>query len=245
MIRRHLFNLAPALRLVTYNIRTPQNVRLSPCLSAFVRWKSEKGGKDLDSLFQPVPITPLSDPDGINVGEELTGGPLKKEELLKLLNQFYRGEHVKRLAAEHGLNNNLFHKAYVGFRRFCVESEALPVDLHVVLSDILQEAGHVDELFPYFLRHAKQMFPHLDCMEELQKISDLRLPPNWYPDARAIQRKIIYHAGPTNSGKTYHALERFLTAKSGVYCGPLRLLANEVFHKSNKAVSYMPYYLNN
>ncbi len=58
-----------------------------------------------------------------------------------------------------------------------------------------------------------------------------------YPEARAIQRKIIYHAGPTNSGKTYHALERFFKAKSGVYCGPLRLLANEVFHKSNTVVS--------
>jgi len=37
--------------------------------------------------------------------------------------------------------DRLFHQAYVGFRRFCVESENLPVDLHIVLSDILQEAG--------------------------------------------------------------------------------------------------------
>ncbi|XP_025095297.1 ATP-dependent RNA helicase SUPV3L1, mitochondrial-like isoform X2 [Pomacea canaliculata] len=72
-------------------------------------------------------------------------------------------------------------------------------------------------------------------MEDLQKISDLRLPANWYPEARSIQRKIIFHAGPTNSGKTYHALNRFLTAKSGIYCGPLKLLASEVFQKSNNA----------
>lgn len=52
-----------------------------------------------------------------------------------------------------------------------------------------------------------------------------------YPNARSITRKIIFHAGPTNSGKTYHALERFMTAKSGVYCGPLKLLATEVFNK--------------
>ena len=42
----------------------------------------------------------------------------------------------------------------------------------------------------------------------------------------------MFHAGPTNSGKTYHALERFFNAKSGVYCGPLKLLAVEVFQKS-------------
>lgn len=51
-----------------------------------------------------------------------------------------------------------------------------------------------------------------------------------------MNRKIVFHAGPTNSGKTYHAMERFLTAKSGVYCGPLKLLATEIYHKSNKRV---------
>lgn len=94
-----------------------------------------------------------------------------------------------------------------------------------------------------------------------------------YPKARSMQRKIIYHAGetdslrrafdsasaspstvphlpssppsplqpyaaahnnaprapagPTNSGKTHNALQRLQTAESGVYCGPLRLLAME------------------
>ena len=55
--------------------------------------------------------------------------------------------------------------------------------------------------------------------------------------ARGIQRKIIFHAGPTNSGKTHHALESFLSADNGIYCGPLKLLASEVFLKSNAAVS--------
>lgn len=58
-----------------------------------------------------------------------------------------------------------------------------------------------------------------------------------YPEARAKNRKIIFHAGPTNSGKTYHALERFLQSKSGVYCGPLKLLATEVFRKANDRVN--------
>jgi len=73
----------------------------------------------------------------------------------------------------------LLHQAYVSFRRYCLEAEALPVDLHVVVSDILQGAGHVDDIFPYFLRHARQMFPHLECMDDLKKISDLRSPANW------------------------------------------------------------------
>lgn len=129
----------------------------------------------------------------------------------------------------------LQQQAYSSFRRFCIE-ENLPADLHIVVSDILQGAGHIDDIFPYFLRHARKMFPHLECMDDLKKISDLRTPANWYPHARVLNRKIVFHAGPTNSGKTYHAMERFMAAKSGVYCGPLKLLATEVYNKSNAMV---------
>jgi ATP-dependent RNA helicase SUPV3L1/SUV3 len=41
------------------------------------------------------------------------------------------------------------------------------------------------------------------------------------------------HVGPTNSGKTYRALQRLESAESGIYCGPLRLLAHEIFEKMN------------
>ncbi|CAH1988276.1 unnamed protein product [Acanthoscelides obtectus] len=201
------------------------------CTSAFqFQIRGKKDDSSISSLFIPVQVK--STPDDINVGEELTG-TLNKSDLLKVLNKFYQNREIKHLLMENGLDNYLQHQAYVSFRRFCLEAQNLPVDIHVVFSDILQGAGNETDLFPYFLRHAKLMFPHLDCMDDLRKISDLRSPANWYPQARAMNRKVIFHAGPTNSGKTYHALERFLTAKSGVYCGPLKLLANEVFNKCN------------
>jgi len=40
--------------------------------------------------------------------------------------------------------------------------------------------------------------------------------------------------GPTNSGKTYTAMQALCAARSGVYCGPLRLLAVEVHEKLNE-----------
>ncbi|CAG8528855.1 2226_t:CDS:10, partial [Scutellospora calospora] len=67
----------------------------------------------------------------------------------------------------------------------------------------------------------------------LKQLSDLRFPAEWHPAARTIQRKIILHVGPTNSGKTYNALKCLESANSGVYCGPLRLLAHEVFDRFN------------
>lgn len=74
-------------------------------------------------------------------------------------------------------------------------------------------------------------------MDELRKVSDLSNPAEWYPHARSQKRRIIFHGGPTNSGKTYQAMQRFLNADSGIYCGPLKLLAMEVFQKSNDHVS--------
>lgn len=72
--------------------------------------------------------------------------------------------------------------------------------------------------------------------------SDLRAPHEWFPMARLIKRKIVFHGGPTNSGKTYHALQRLREADpafgGGVYCGPLRLLALEVFEQLNRQGVY-------
>ncbi|KAJ8013706.1 hypothetical protein DPEC_G00032570 [Dallia pectoralis] len=168
------------------------------------------------------------------VGAELTQ-PLDKNELLKILNTFYKRKEMQKVASDHGLDARLFHQAFISFRKYVLENSSLSADLHIILNDICCGAGHVDDLFPYFMRHAKHIFPMLDCMDDLRKISDLRVPANWYPEARAIQRKVIFHAGPTNSGKTHHAIQRYLAASSAVYCGPLKLLAHEIFEKSNSA----------
>lgn len=64
-----------------------------------------------------------------------------------------------------------------------------------------------------------------------QKIADLRFPHEWFPATRALHRTIHLHVGPTNSGKTYNALKALENAKSGIYAGPLRLLAHEVYSR--------------
>ncbi|KAI1976447.1 RNA helicase [Ophidiomyces ophidiicola] len=70
--------------------------------------------------------------------------------------------------------------------------------------------------------------------ETEEKVSaDFRFPAEWYPAARSLQRSIHLHVGPTNSGKTYHALKKLEAAKSGFYAGPLRLLAHEVYSRFN------------
>ena len=43
--------------------------------------------------------------------------------------------------------------------------------------------------------------------------------------------KIIALLGPTNTGKTYVAIEKMLEFESGIFGLPLRLLAREVYDK--------------
>ncbi len=45
--------------------------------------------------------------------------------------------------------------------------------------------------------------------------------------ARRLNRRILFHMGPTNSGKTYAALQALSAAPTGAYLAPLRLLALE------------------
>ncbi|KAI1353712.1 P-loop containing nucleoside triphosphate hydrolase protein [Xylaria sp. FL0043] len=82
--------------------------------------------------------------------------------------------------------------------------------------------------FQSFLMRSK--FPQ-SILETHRKIADLRFPYEWFPATRALQRTVHLHVGPTNSGKTYNALQALGNAKSGIYAGPLRLLAHEVYSR--------------
>ncbi|WP_156421473.1 helicase-related protein [Aureimonas sp. AU40] len=51
--------------------------------------------------------------------------------------------------------------------------------------------------------------------------------PNLFPLARSIERKLLFLAGPTNSGKTYEAMRLAIEASTAEILSPLRLLAHE------------------
>ena len=128
----------------------------------------------LRRLFQPVEVKPMmglgkfdgqtSNDDSANIGQELTGGKTLErskclflmektysfffvsDALLRIITDFYRREEVKKLSADQGLDIRLFQDAYVSFRKFCLQSTVLPVDLHIVFSDIISESGNIHAL---------------------------------------------------------------------------------------------------
>lgn len=73
-------------------------------------------------------------------------------------------------------------------------------------------------------RKAKIRQREQDAMEFLKSFS----PQKVLERGSELNRKFELHVGPTNSGKTYCALQRLKESCDGLYLGPLRLLALEV-----------------
>lgn len=85
-----------------------------------------------------------------------------------------------------------------------------------------------------------EFYAHVLCTEltksdlrNQEALADMRYPTEWFPATRKMLRTVHLHVGPTNSGKTYHALQRLEQANTGVYAGPLRLLAHEIYTRLN------------
>jgi hypothetical protein len=99
------------------------------------------------------------------------------------------------------------------------------------------DKGEEDELmWKLYLRDVTERYAGLilnytDKEAPAEHIIDLTKPADWYPNARNMKRKIIFHTGPTNSGKTHSAFKALREAQRGIYAAPLRLLATEGFVK--------------
>lgn len=86
-----------------------------------------------------------------------------------------------------------------------------------VPEDIVQDARAA-------LRHSDHIFAS----------ASLKNPAQANANCRVLKRAIHLHVGPTNSGKTHGALLRLVSARTGVYLGPLRLLAHEVWDRISR-----------
>jgi hypothetical protein len=65
---------------------------------------------------------------------------------------------------------------------------------------------------------------------------------DYFPRARSLKRELVMYAGPTNSGKTWRALNEMVAGGSGMYLAPLRLLAlegQEEIEKRGAAASFV------
>jgi ATP-dependent RNA helicase SUPV3L1/SUV3 len=117
---------------------------------------------------------------------------------------------------------NLSHITYINYLNYYHENETA----NNKKDDFSISAKPLLDLFVFFIN--KDYKQELQTVEFMKKNIDIKFPHKWFPLARKMKRKIYYHMGPTNSGKTFEALTNLAKAKNGIYCAPLRLLAWEV-----------------
>jgi ATP-dependent RNA helicase SUPV3L1/SUV3 len=189
------------------------------------------------------------------------------EDWMHLLDNITNDANYTKEVAQNYIDESSW-KDYVNkFRRNVIKnplSELKPEDLEKVMSYINKLYGdprqlvnspvnldYLQETKDYIFNIIKPKLYHdlantMKANEILSAGTDLRLPHEWFPLPRLTKRKIIYHGGPTNSGKTYQAMQRLKQADpekgGGIYCGPLRLLALEIYEKLNKEGVYCNLY---
>ncbi len=100
------------------------------------------------------------------------------------------------------------------------------VEPHVLSAQSLEISEKLKRRIQYHFSEYLRPLKEKKRKEELlaKTIRDFK---NLFPLAREQQREIIFHVGPTNSGKTYQALQYLQSAETGYYLAPLRLLALE------------------
>ncbi|KAL9995605.1 putative RNA helicase [Helianthus debilis subsp. tardiflorus] len=191
-----------------------------------------------------VSASHVANVDPVQLYHRLRDGPVARklgvdqwEQLTEIFRCFARSGWASNQALAIYIGASFFQTAAHNFRSFFFKK----CDDEIV--DYLLSLGPGNEserfLFPIFVEYCLEEFPdEIKKFRSMISSADLTKPETWFPFARAIKRKIIYHCGPTNSGKTYNALQRFMEAKKGIYCSPLRLLAMEVFDKVNSLGVY-------
>ena len=111
-----------------------------------------------------------------------------------------------------------------------LNSEALHAKVYEVLLDLLPVSLVIS---PKIARKCVRRFVHNIHDEIVKKqryellARTIRDFKNLFPTARDMRRKLTLHIGPTNSGKTYQAMQKLKSADTGYYLAPLRLLALE------------------
>lgn len=125
--------------------------------------------------------------------------------------------------------------AQSGLTNLGFDVKALSLAVHDLNFGEILEAALLRNFLTYTVSSPmlpKSLATHIESILEVTDITRLAHSFGYGP-ARAMSRHFHLHIGPTNSGKTYSALKRLSTAETGMYAGPLRLLAHEVWERMN------------
>lgn len=100
-----------------------------------------------------------------------------------------------------------------------------PINSQVSKQSLNLSPKRMRKIFSFFMR---EITPKIaQKQKELLLSRTIRDFKNMFGRARVMGRRLHFLMGPTNSGKTYHGMQKLIQADSGYYLAPLRLLALE------------------
>ncbi len=150
----------------------------------------------------------------------------KKLDFIEVIQEAKVEEEKHFLVALDSLANDCKHYATL----LHLDDEILHAKIYM---NLLERLGESIDLTPKIIRKTTRAFigTTRDEIGKLQRQAllarTIRDFKNLFPMAREMRRKLTLHIGPTNSGKTYEAMQRLKVADTGYYLAPLRLLALE------------------
>ena len=111
-----------------------------------------------------------------------------------------------------------------------VEKVRMHFDEAMILECLSQNPDYIREKAAFEARKLEKLRLEANILNRVpDRYTDL------FPGTRKMKRKFVIHIGPTNSGKTYDAMQMLRKSESGVYLAPLRLLAYEQFESLNSS----------
>jgi len=140
---------------------------------------------------------------------------------------------VKELLDKYELTRALVKKCFPPSRSFMIRKKnGMRMQIQGWTTEQVEKALQHPDIQRHFRK--KQDFElELAAIAEIQQYYSNYSPDTYIEKAKKMRRSFVLHVGPTNSGKTYDAIEDLKSHSPGTYLGPLRLLALEMYDKIN------------
>ncbi|MBR6350849.1 MAG: hypothetical protein IKR93_00815 [Firmicutes bacterium] len=139
---------------------------------------------------------------------------------------------LKRARDKASVNVQALIKSHINDPDHCCFSNAYRVGQKYTLRYVLE----LLKRNPYFTAAAEDYIRNFETEIRVRNGLLDAIPatyPELFPLARSMMRHFVLHIGPTNSGKSYDAVNALKEAETGIYLAPLRLLAFEKFEELN------------
>ena len=142
---------------------------------------------------------------------------------------------LQRIQSEYGLSRAMVRKYFPKPRQISRRNRAGQPRSFLVWTRAQVEEGLAAGPVSEFLEEERRRAQEQKSLREIRELLSQYSPDHYIDYGQHLYRQFVLHVGPTNSGKTFDAIQYLKGHTPGTYLGPLRLLALEMFDKLNDA----------